>query len=395
MYPSVLAENKDFEGKKNYELANHLGNVLAVISDRKKGMGNTSGNYAYFDAVTISATDYYPFGMAMPGRSFNTEGYRFGFNGKENDSEWAKQDYGMRISDPRIGRFLSIDPLAIKYPMLTPYQFASNTPIMAIDLDGLEMYYAANGTYLGKSGKSIEIRVITNEKVAATAKKNLTHSNWNHDWLGSFSQKAYDNPNQAALEWAYENGSKSDMSAISYSEEPYKEKLFEFGAMIGSLDTKDGAQKPIILYTIGTTVGGEYGDEGQVDVPKSETLPGWKREHGIHSHTGPEGTSSSQDSDEEFSDRNGNFGLKGDKELAKSQKMKLYLVTPRGKLKMYDPVTEKATEIYSGVPRRKFKVEEMKTKFTDTRGVIRSHYEIIYDKIKAPLIFKPDKEQKH
>ena len=119
-------------------MSNHLGNVLAVISDRKRGMGISGVNYAYFDAVTVSATDYYPFGMSMPGRTYNTEGYRYSFNGKEDDAEWAKQDYGFRIYDKRINRFLSIDPLTKKYPELTPYQFASNTPIMAIDLDGLE-----------------------------------------------------------------------------------------------------------------------------------------------------------------------------------------------------------------------------------------------------------------
>ena len=37
-----------------------------------------------------------------------------------------------------VSRFLSVDPIAKQYPELTPYQFASNTPIMAIDLDGLE-----------------------------------------------------------------------------------------------------------------------------------------------------------------------------------------------------------------------------------------------------------------
>jgi RHS repeat-associated protein len=47
-------------------------------------------------------------------------------------------DYGFRIYNPRIGRFLSTDPLFKSYPELTPYQFASNTPIKAIDLDGLE-----------------------------------------------------------------------------------------------------------------------------------------------------------------------------------------------------------------------------------------------------------------
>lgn len=37
-----------------------------------------------------------------------------------------------------IGKFLSVDPLTKQYPMLTPYQFASNKPISGVDLDGLE-----------------------------------------------------------------------------------------------------------------------------------------------------------------------------------------------------------------------------------------------------------------
>lgn len=81
--------------------------------------------------------------MMMPGRKYSGgNGYRYGFNGKENDNEVKgegnQQDYGFRISDPRLGRFLSVDPLSRKYADLTPYQFASNTPIWASDVDGLE-----------------------------------------------------------------------------------------------------------------------------------------------------------------------------------------------------------------------------------------------------------------
>ncbi|MFN9803326.1 MAG: Tox-REase-5 domain-containing protein [Bacteroidota bacterium] len=87
--------------------------------------------------------DYYAFGMQMPGRK-SSGGYRYGFNGKENDNEVKgegnQQDYGMRIYDGRIGKFLSVDPLTKQYPELTPYQFASNSPIFAIDRDGLEMF---------------------------------------------------------------------------------------------------------------------------------------------------------------------------------------------------------------------------------------------------------------
>ena len=81
--------------------------------------------------------------MLMPGRQSSAgTGYRYGFNGKENDNEVKgegnQQDYGMRIYDPRLGKFLSVDSLSIEYPQLTPYQFAENSPILFIDLDGLE-----------------------------------------------------------------------------------------------------------------------------------------------------------------------------------------------------------------------------------------------------------------
>ncbi len=82
----------------------------------------------------------------MPGRTYTAAiGYRYGFNGKEQDNEISGQgnqyDYGFRIYNPRLGRFLSVDPLTKGYPELTPYQFASNTPVQAIDLDGLEQYH--------------------------------------------------------------------------------------------------------------------------------------------------------------------------------------------------------------------------------------------------------------
>ena len=84
--------------------------------------------------------------MGMPGRKYSAgSGYRYGFNGKENDDEVKgegnQQDYGERVYDPRIAKFLSVDPLGKKFPELTPYQFASNTPIQAIDLDGLEAFF--------------------------------------------------------------------------------------------------------------------------------------------------------------------------------------------------------------------------------------------------------------
>lgn len=148
-------------GNKQYELSNHLGNVLATITDRRiqvANTGTTPATLGHLEADVASAQDYYAFGMQQPGRNgslvYNATtqqyswqagagNYRYGFNGKENDNDVGKgigneQDYGMRIYDPRLGRFLSVDPITAKYPELTPYQFASNSPIQYIDQDGKE-----------------------------------------------------------------------------------------------------------------------------------------------------------------------------------------------------------------------------------------------------------------
>lgn len=135
------------------------------MSDRKLPHSSDTATIDYYLADIQSATDYYSFGASMPGRSFTSAtGYRYGFNGKENDNEVKgngnQQDYGFRIYDPRLGRFLSIDPLTNEYPQLTPYQFSSNNPIMNVDIDGLE-----GGASNGATTVTPQPRTITLPKV--------------------------------------------------------------------------------------------------------------------------------------------------------------------------------------------------------------------------------------
>jgi RHS repeat-associated protein len=132
-----------WNGQRAYELTNHLGNVIGTVSDMKVGVSNGSGGISYYIAEVLSQNEYYPFGMGMVGRKASAgHSYRYGFNGKENDNEVKgegnQQDYGMRIYDPRVGRFLSSDPLARDYPWNSVYAFAENEVLSCIDLDGLE-----------------------------------------------------------------------------------------------------------------------------------------------------------------------------------------------------------------------------------------------------------------
>ncbi|MEC5146110.1 hypothetical protein UNH65_21305 [Chitinophaga sp. 180180018-2] len=157
---------------KRYELSNHLGNEMAVISDQQ-----ASGN-----ATVYNMTDYAPFGMQMVGRKWSAAGgYRYGFNGKENDNEVKgegnQQDYGFRIYDPRVGRFLSVDPLSKKYPWYTPYQFAGNTPIQAIDLDGAEEWMMQQAF---ATKRKAELKIAQAEQIARDKTRILTTIPENH-----------------------------------------------------------------------------------------------------------------------------------------------------------------------------------------------------------------------
>lgn len=80
----------------------------------------------------------------MEGRKFESKEYRFGFNGKEKDGDAASEhyDFGARLYNPTLGRWLTVDPSASKYPGISPYNFVLNSParpqmICARNLSGI------------------------------------------------------------------------------------------------------------------------------------------------------------------------------------------------------------------------------------------------------------------
>ena len=84
----------------------------------------------------------------MPGRKYsNGSQYRYGFNGKEKANEIAEGDldFGARIYDARIGRWLSTDPLQKRYPNLSPYNSFENNPIFFKDPDGKDAIVTIKG----------------------------------------------------------------------------------------------------------------------------------------------------------------------------------------------------------------------------------------------------------
>ena len=132
-----------YRGQKRYELSNHLGNVLAVITDRRiQACG--AGDVMYYNAQVVSVSDYYPFGMGIKEREWSDSSfsYRFAFQGQEGDDEVSGKGnsyaFKYRIHDPRLGRFFSTDPFEKKYTWNSPYAFSENRVNDSREFEGLE-----------------------------------------------------------------------------------------------------------------------------------------------------------------------------------------------------------------------------------------------------------------
>ncbi|MFZ5553171.1 MAG: DUF6443 domain-containing protein [Bacteroidota bacterium] len=133
------SENVRILGNKSYSMANHLGNIVSVITDKKLPVENTTtpGEVGYFIAEIKSAQDYAPFGGDLHGRDFSSDNFPNSFNGKRDDNEMDDwQDYGMRIYMKNVRRFPTLDIFHDKNVSYSAYTSFDNDPIYHIEENG-------------------------------------------------------------------------------------------------------------------------------------------------------------------------------------------------------------------------------------------------------------------
>ena len=73
------------------------------------------------------------------------------FNGKELDDETGMYYYGARYYDPRLSLWHGVDPLASKFPSMSPYAYANNNPISFIDVGGLFLWPVTVRSFISAS----------------------------------------------------------------------------------------------------------------------------------------------------------------------------------------------------------------------------------------------------
>lgn len=96
----------------------------------------------YFNPDMNTISDYNAFGSPMPTRTWSDPNskYKYGFNGKEKDNEinvdGGDYDFGARIYDSRLGRWLSLDPFKGFFPSFSAYSYAGNSILRFSDING-------------------------------------------------------------------------------------------------------------------------------------------------------------------------------------------------------------------------------------------------------------------
>jgi RHS repeat-associated protein len=134
---------------------------------RKDAPGQGSMDY-FIDHVRLTRTrdTFYTDTITLA----TGEGYKYGFNGMEQENDWNglgnSYDFGARVLDVRLGRWLSRDGHEQYYSNKSSYQFVSNSPILMTDYNGLDnIIYIYVGEYYMKDGKKVILTAAQQQEI--------------------------------------------------------------------------------------------------------------------------------------------------------------------------------------------------------------------------------------
>jgi RHS repeat-associated protein len=125
------------------------------------------------DGIVSQHLQYLPYGELFAEQRDNTARYYtpYKFSGKEKDEETGYSYFGARYYMPELSIWSAVDPMADKYPYISPYNYCELNPIMLVDPDGNSAetrYVDEQGNVIHHSNDKLEdaVVVISNENLA-------------------------------------------------------------------------------------------------------------------------------------------------------------------------------------------------------------------------------------
>ena len=137
------AVDNNFHDKDNYEKMqfyyhpDHLGSSSYITN---------------LDGEVSQHIEYVPFGEVFIEERNNTWNTPYLFNAKEFDEETGMYYYGERYYEPRLGLWMSTDPMEKNMPYSSTYTYCHNNPINRIDKNGLADYFSTSGKFIRSDG---------------------------------------------------------------------------------------------------------------------------------------------------------------------------------------------------------------------------------------------------
>jgi len=203
------------------------------------------------DGYVNQHLQYMPFGETFVDQRSGND-VRFKFTGKERDSETGFDYFGARYYASDLSVWLSVDPLAILSPGISPYAYVNNNPIMLIDEWGLtpgpikKIKQWLNRVKRGIKVKKVphvteefdfaEKNTISNENVS----NKLTNSGTAEDGIVPFTKKSRVNnkyiQNADRFRINFLGSGSSNINITKFNGEEGGEIIFRGGAEIPKTD---------------------------------------------------------------------------------------------------------------------------------------------------------------
>ncbi|MCQ2164250.1 MAG: DUF6443 domain-containing protein [Bacteroidales bacterium] len=142
------------EFKDLFFVTDHLGNVRSVVDISP----------VLSEPEFLEQNDYLPFGTKVQNPSYaKVDDNRYRYAGKEEQSiggaNLSLLDFGARYYDPYVARWTSVDPMAGKYLVISPYVYCGGEPLNRIDPDGKKIVVGSvfrDYIYKGSMSKSVQ-----------------------------------------------------------------------------------------------------------------------------------------------------------------------------------------------------------------------------------------------